>query len=296
MRPGTTRQNPHRRRTRSRVQPNQRVAHVPTNVGRAPGPSPTSEPVPSLAPSNSHAYSTATKSTPLDATTSHRPTNPERLPTSRPPLTRRLPDPGAQHVRPGRTHRSPRPPADPLPDPVLCALRRELLNQTSEMLRALSNRLWAVLVRKVFSLRAVFVGVAEDANDVEAGRDQEAVPVPRSHPRSHQGIPRSRSTGSRPAVRALGSRRSIRGSCRRRRSAASAAAPAHWRAGRTGRSTAATPGVFAITSMRSGTHLGRLQVADPHPVDAVDRGKARQQALQAAAGHRGPCRRRSSSR
>ena len=67
-----------------------------------------------------------------------------------------------------------------------------------------------------------------------------------------------------------------------RRSGASGAAAARWRAGRTGRSTARRPASVAMASISVGPHLGRLQVGDPHPVDAVDGGQLAAAASRAA--------------
>ena len=80
------------------------------------------------------------------------------------------------------------------------------------------------------------------------------------------------------------------------RSGASSAAAARRRAGRRCRSRARRRGSSAMARSRPGPDLGRLEVGDPHPLDARRWRSARAAASRAGRGRRGPCRRRWSSR
>ena len=109
---------------------------------------------------------------------------------------------------------------DLLAEPLLGALRVELLDQRGDVLGAGADLVLVELAVVRRRLGAVLVGVAEDAGDVHAGRDQEVAEGLRGPPRSRRGSRRSRWSARRPvgaSARTWSSRpRKLSGSPKRR--------------------------------------------------------------------------------
>ena len=141
---------------------------------------------------------------------------------------------------------------DQLADPLLGALAGQLLDQRRQPRDPLVDDVLRQVVGQALGLGAVLVGVAEHADRVEPGGDQEALElgdvVLGLAGEADDDV--AADAGGRVAGADL--REQVEEAARCRRSGASGAAPSPRRAGSTCRSTARRPGVPVSTSTSAG--------------------------------------------
>ena len=165
---------------------------------------------------------------------------------------------------------------DLLADALLGPLGGELLGQPGDVLDPVADLVLVELAVERRGLGAVLVGVAEDADRVEPGRLEEVAErrevVLGLAGEADDEVGADARLGRLRAD--LVEQREEASESPNRRIRRSSGPDACWKE----RSKyGATPGVEAIARDQAGPGLGRLEVGDPHALDALDRGELGQQ-------------------